>query len=477
MLIGAKVKQFSSNTFFLRRHRCPHQPSANILNKTLPPCTITEYALQFRQYKTKPRASLKPPQKPMTNDVKMDCKTTNRHDFIAHTITPSPQKPAAVYKAPEGKMEVQTEYKNEFLGKWAVPANLIRPAPRKKDYTGPFTHKSTQAVDFVSFPVTPRELHKMKSTYEPPKEVFEGKSTVKSDFTDFGRVELTQSLKPLQTAKISTEPFDGMSYYRMCFTPQPMPERFQHRKEVYQPSHKTFYGSTTFSCDFPAHSGAQPSGSMKPMQKAVTTDAPFDGTTISRLSYRVWELPMRHSRPPTVYSPPTEKFSTQSTFNEDFPDYGRVEPAKSLKPPLKVREQVTSFGGLTTQSCDFKAWKNVERPSLTKREKKYEPPTQKFNAVSTFQAHYKGEPGSRAPTAKPDVKVYSSTAKMDSTTSYRESYSQSGFRPCPVMDLLGDDKKAPKYKFSHQDEATGHKFFLPVKNISEHSVDSPTVVA
>ena len=373
-------------------------------------------------------------------------------------------------------MELHSEYKNEFLGKWAVPASLIRPAPSKKDKKTPFTHKSTQAVDFVPLPVTPRELHKMKSTYEPPNEVFEGKSTVKSDFTDFGRVERTQSLKPPQTAKVSTDPFDGTSYYRMCFTPQPMPERFQRRKEVYQPPQNTFHGSTTFGCDFPPHPGAHPSDSMKPSQKAVKVDSPFDGTTISRLSYRVWELPMRQSRPPTVYSPPAEKFSTESTFKEDFPDYGWVEPAKSLKPALRVRDQVTSFDGLTTHSCDFKAWKDVERPSLTKEDNRYRAPTEKFNAVSTFQAHYKGEWGSRASTAKPDVKVYSSIGKMDSSTSYRESYSQSGYRPCPALSVLGGRKDSTRYKFTHQDETTGHKYFLPVENGTEHSSDSATLV-
>ena len=399
----------------------------------------------------------------------MECQTTNRLDFVAHQITPSPPKPAAVYKIPQGKMEMGTEYKKEFLGKWAVPAHLIRPTQSKRDNVEPFAHKSTQAVDFVPFPVTPREMHKMKNTYEPPREVFEGKSTVKSDFTDFGQVERTQSLKPPQTAKISTEPFDGTSYYRMCFTPQPMAERFQRRKEVYQPSQKTFYGSTTFNCDFPSHGSAKPAESMKPMRDAVQTNTPFDGNTISRLSYRVWELPTRHSRPPTVYCPPTEKFSTHSTFKQDFPDYGMVEPARSLKPPLRVREQVTSFEGLTTQSCDFKAWKDVERPSLTRREKRYEPPTEKFDAMSTFQAHYTGDRGSRAPTAKPDAKVYSSQGKMESTTSYRESYSQSGYRPCPAMGLLSVSQNTDKYKFTHQDEATGHKFFLPVRSTDRHS--------
>lgn len=450
---------------YYRRHRCPHQPSTDILNKTMPPCNITEYSVQFKKFSTKPRASLKPPQKPIRSDVEMDCKTTNRLDFVSHEITPSPPKPLAVYKVPEGRMEMLSEYKNEYLGKWAVPASQIRPTPGKKGSKGPFNHKSTHAVDFVPFPVTPCELHKMKNTYEPPKEVFEGKSTVKSDFADFGQVERTQSLKPPQTAKISTEPFDGTSYYRMCFTPQPMSERFQRQKEVYQPSQKRFYGSTTFSCDFPAHSGAKPSESMKPMRDAVKTDAPFDGNTISRLSYRSWELPVRHSRPPTVYSPPTEKFSTESTFKEDFQYYSQVEPAKSLKPPLRVRDQVTPFTGLTTQNCDFKVWKDVERPSLTKREKPYEAPTERFDAVSTFQAHYKGECGSRATTAKPDVKIHSSKGKMDSTTSYKDSYSMSGFQPCPALSVVGSNNNSEKYTFAHQDDATGHKFFLPIKSL------------
>ena len=43
---------------------------------------------------------------------------------------------------------------------------------------------------------------------------------------------------------------------------------------------------------------------------------------------------------------------------------------------------------------------------------------------------------------------------------------------------MDNRQTANNYKFTHQDEATGHKYFLPVKNTaSEPSTDPATLVA
>ena len=381
-----------------------------------------------------------------------------------------------VYKRPEGTVDGTSEYKKQYLGKWGVRARMIRPSEVKPDDKGIFDHKSTQASDFVSLPLPPKVFHGVKHAYEPPKELFEGKSTIKSDFVDFGPVGLTPSLKPQQIAKVSSEPFHATSCYKTSFTPQKIPKRYEKPKEVYVPTEGEFDGMTTVKSDFPAHMGVQPVDILRPPQKPIASDFPFEGNTESRLSYRTWELPSRHSRPATLYAPPTERFATQTTFKDDYPDYGWVEPAKILKPPQRTRDQAATLESLTTQKNDFKTWNDVERPTVIQREKKYEAPTETFDAVSTFTAHYKGDFAARAPSAKPSEAPYTRSSAMERSTEYRDSFSPSGHRPCPALYLSESGKSPAEYTFSHQDAESGHKFFSPLKSLEDPKT-APVVTA
>lgn len=433
------------------------------------PCVISEYTTQFKRYKAKPRPLMRPKQKAIASDVPMDCKTINKQNFVAHPVTPPRPKPPAVYKPADGEMNGTTEYKMQFLGKWAVPVREIRPKESRQCDNQPFIHKSTQSVDFVAYPVLPREIHGTKNIYEPPTQPFNATSTIQSDFVDFGCVQLTQSLKPPQKANISTDPFESTTSYRTSYTPMRIPERFQRQKVVYAPPDKEFFSDTTSKADYHTHPRAKPSKSMRPPQKAIRSDTPFDGTTISRQSYRNWELPARHSRPPTTYSPPTEKFAVQSSFQADFPDYGRVMPPSSLRPPQKVK-QLASFEGLTTQRSDYKAWKDVHQPAPIRREKKYEPPTERFDALSTFKDHYQGTFVPRAQSAKPAEKPYSRSSKVDYITTYGETHAKTCYKPCPSAALLADSNKLPQFTFSHQDAVSGHKYFVPTVDSSNVAV-------
>ncbi len=466
-----------------RRHRCPHRPHGNIMNLSSNfPCPLTEYNQQFKKFSGKPRESLRPPQKRRTYDCKTEYKTVHSQDYISHPITPTPsRRPTVVYKRPEGKVEGTTEYKKQYQGRWAHPAAAVRPVDARKDSAGTFDHRSTQRMDFVAFPLPPREFHGERRLYEPPTEPFDGRSTVQSDFVDFGKVDLVPSLKPPQVPKISTDPFDDTTSYRHSFTPLPIPKRFQRKRQAYTPSHVEFDGTTTFKTDYPTHTGVTPTQSMRPPQKAVASDVPFEGTTTSRLSYQPWELqlPARQSRPHRVYTPPQEFFSTQSTFKADYPDYGRVELTRSLRPQPRPKDQVAPFEALTTQGMDFKAWTDVKRPPLINREKKYEPPVEKFDATSTFQAHYRGEFAPRASLVKPPVASRVDSSKMECSTAYREGFSPGAFKPCPAIFLCESGKPEAEFVYSHQDATTGHKYYSPVKDTQAQRdvLDSSLVTA
>ena len=365
-------------------------------------------------------------------------------------------------------MNSYTEYKELYQGKWAVPAKPIRPPQAKNDSNEPFSHQSTHTVEYVVHTLQPREVYGPKYGYETPKEPFDGISTVKTDFVDFGSVQPPKSLKPQEKTLSSNQPFEGVSCYRHTFTPPAMPPKFQRPKLEYTPPDKEFLGDTTFKVDFPAHYGIKPSKSLKPPQARVATDQPFEGKTTSRMSYRRWELPTKVSRPPTVYVPPSEKFTVDSTYKKDFPIYSQFVRAKSLK-PSQQREDLAPFEGSTSHGNDYKLWSNVERPSPVRLEKRYAPPADKFNAVSTFQAHYTGEFTPRAASTKPQPPVYTKTSTMEDSTSYRESYS-SGYQPCPGAALVIDVNKHPGYEYSHEDSTTGHKFFTPAKEIPVETV-------
>lgn len=402
---------------------------------------------------------MRPPRKAIAHDAKMASSTTNRSDYVTHPITPPPKKLPIVYQPPDGSMETSSEYKETFQGKWADPAQPIVPPATRSDTTQPFSHATTHGTDFIPKPITPQQSCKAQDTYKPPSDAFEGSSTSQSVFVDYGDVPMTPSCKPIPKANVSSQPFEGASSYRSTFTVPSMPKKFQRPKEVYKPSNEKFSNSTTFKSDFPKYSSFKRPESVKPPQNAFDNfSIPFEASTTNRQSYRVWELPSRISRPPTVFQPPTEKFSTDTSFKSDFRDPGHVIPVTSFKPVEKRKDQNSPFECLTTQGNDYKVWNNATRPPAITHEKKYEPPKDKFETVSTFQSHYKGQSVPRTPSMKPVRQACTNSSKMDTMTSYRECYSGSGYKACPSAGLLADPTKTSQYSYSHMDNS-GHKYF------------------
>lgn len=445
-----------------RRHFCPHKPRPDIMNKSDVPCNLTEYTVKFKKYENhQPRTMICPPRKLLAHDGKISSDTTTREHFVAHPVTPPVKKLPATYKQPEKEMDKTTEYNTKFLGKWQSPTKPILPRRTQKDHTECFNHSTTTAADFLAPPVTPRQVYKAQNAYESPKTPFDNLSTAHTDFVDYGTVPLTPSLKPVQKTISSTQPLDGLTSYRKTFTTPLMPEKFQKPIKVYAPSKEKLSSSTTSRCAFPKHPITKP-----PKIKRAQADwdhsshTPIESCTTNRLHYKAWELPERFSRPPTAFIPPTEKVSDRTTFKVDYPDYGHVPLIESFKPAQKSNEQVVPLECLTTHNADYKTWENVKRREPISRDKHYEPPEEKFNGITTFKAHYKGEFVPRPPSAKPTERLNTLSREMDTVTMYKENFSGSGYKPCPVIPILANAATS-EFTYSHED-AYGHKLYNPV---------------
>ena len=450
---------------FLSRHSCPKpvQPKTDLFHTTGDvKLSQTEYRTIFLNHgSAKPRESLKPPQRVTTRDAPMSSHTTNRVDFISHQVSPYTPRPPTVYKKPEGTVSGESEYSKEFRSKTPEPVKPVLPQPSQvRTLDEKFHGKSTQATDFVCYELPPREFYGERRVYEPPTETFSGLSTFQTDFKGLLQTEPARSMKPQQNPKTSNERFNGTTCYHVDFRRFEIPEKFQHPKQVYKPPEELFQGYSTFTTDFPGHHGIKPAQSLKPPINAKVSHAPLDSLTTSRQSYRKWEMPPRFSRPPTVYEPPKEKFYSKTVFSDDFVSYGVPEPVSNFKPKHEPIKKIAPIEHETVNRIDYKPPDITQRTQLIIQEKKYEPPTEKFEALSTTSTAYRGQYAPPAPSAKPLLKPYSKGIKFDAHSMYRECYSQSGFKPDYIT---GHPNKPviPGYMFSHEDPKSGHKFYIP----------------
>lgn len=427
------------------------------------PCNLTEYTVEFKKHDHQRRGMIRPPLKMVPHDAKMESSTTNRRDFIAFPVTPPVKRSHVPFQPPDKKMHSATEYKNEYLGKWQAPTQPIYPPRNEKDNDEPFNDTTTHTADYSAPPITPRELYKPPNSYKPPKTPFNTVTTTRSDFVDHGKVPMTPSLKPRAKSTGSTQPLDEITSYRSMFTTPTMPKRYQKPNRVYVPPSEKLSDSTTFRCAFLKYPNSSPRQLIKPPCHSHCDRVPLETNTTNKLTYKNWEIPKRFSRPPTTFIPPTEKISDQTTSRLDYTDYGHMPPTVSYKPVQKTRDQMAPFESLTTQSVDYKAWCDAKRPEPFSQDKQYEPPKEKFNCTTTFQAHYKGEYAARAPNAKPPHKTPEVTSEMDAMTSYKENYSGPGYKPCPGVRLLTNDTKTGNFIFAHEGRK-GHKLYKPLSN-------------
>ena len=459
---------------FNRRHHCPHKQSSELFEKIHGPCNLSEYGQKYKWTDGKPRETLRPAPKALTSDAPMECSTINRLDFKPHEVKVPPPKQKSSYAKPDGKIEKDSEYRLKYTGDIVPPPKAIRPPNTKAVDESPFNARSTQQTDFPNWGNPKPNRYNEQRVYSPPKEKFQGKSTVQADYISRGRMSPTQSMKPAPVVLSSSEPFQSYSNYKADFHVHPIPPKHIQEREVYQPSKDGFKGTSTFTADFKAHYGTMPPQSLKPAPTSLKSNEPFNAKTVQSSDFQPWETQARQKRPPTKYNPPIEKFQAKSCFADDFKHYGPVSPSKSLKPPQKPVASDKPFEGTTIKSVDFKSWPLDARAKPIRHEKDYQPPTQTFNGTSTMQLSFKGAYGPPANSAKPEQQASQGSGKLDGKSVYRDSFTPKHNDPCPTTFFKPDNMDSTsRYLYSHQDK-TGHKFFAPLSEITKAALQTAT---
>lgn len=451
------------------RHRCPHRPQAWKQASNLGPCALSEYRQTFKQFDVRPPQSFKPHNKPFASTSKLEAKTTNQCDYVAHSPVRRLSFGRTIeYQKPTDPMLGETEYMREYPEKkrpaLQSPVHRWDASRTTQNESAPFQASTTQREDFKAWAIqaVPRETLKKVNIYIPPKEKFEMLSTFQSDYRANGPVIPCEMVKPIHSSIKSEAPFDDTTTNRVDYKkPPPAPRTLVKKYQPVVVKRDKFDATTTNRQDFVPHMGIERPKCTKPALEQVKSTEPFKGETTHSVSYIPWELQPRFEHPKQEYQPSPEKFDHISTNQSDYRDYGRVE--RVLPRPIEnFSNEHQPFTADTTHRLDYQAWAVKARDRLAQRQNEYKPIQSPFEGQSTFQAHFQGKPAAPAKSAKP-LEPKLTSGQFNGQTIYRETYTPKDMTPCPAA-FLRDVYTPPvkdQYVYSHQ-ARTGHKFYQPL---------------
>uniref|UniRef100_H3BE28 Stabilizer of axonemal microtubules 1 n=1 Tax=Latimeria chalumnae TaxID=7897 RepID=H3BE28_LATCH len=441
-------KKCKSILVALKRHHCSHQ-ATNIYQRDNKPCMISEYVAEYFPYKIEPRESFKPKNEYKREPIEMEHLSVFRADYVPHDVKPKPPKVPEEYKKPDGPMYMTTSYKRDYNPHPIPPPVLLKP-PERKCSVARLDTIPTYKDDYRLWKVPKREPIKPEP-YRPSSAKFYGLSTFQRDYQPKG-MSVRDSCKPPNAVMMSTVPFDGTTNYRLEYMPHVLEPRKMQDKATYKPSDVPFDGLSTHRQDFRVLQ-AERVKSLKPKQNKVASDAKFNEISEFQQQYKPWALPPRHVNKVAVYVPPEEKMNLSSTTHTDYP----VHKLQLLpcRPVVQARSQSVPFDAQSTMKEDYKQWE-LQQVKMIKHPEAISWPADKFENVSTFQAHYVPHDVSHTHKFKPVNQVLHSSGPFDGETIYHSSYVPRQIKVCPAIQptLQG-------YVYDETD-ACGHKRFRPM---------------
>ncbi|XP_066491515.1 stabilizer of axonemal microtubules 2 [Tiliqua scincoides] len=435
------------------RHHCPHNPTRIYDHGDV--YLTTEYIDKFPQYSNLPATqSLKPKQEYRTHGGKMEGISTFRSDYVPYELANRPVRVLEEYKPRTGDIDLGTTYRRDYNAHKIQPVTILRPLERKYSRGGKLHTIPTYQDDYRAWEIQRREPNKVENTYQPPTEKF-GNATTFQDAFFQRELAPRKSYKPIVAMKLSNQPFNSVTSHRSDYVPHQLEPKFMaHKaKEEYRPNTQPFEDVTTHRCDFRGLLGELPK-SFKPQQTKEESKALFDGRTEFRDSYQPWVVSLPEVHKAKEYIPPTGNMDLNSTTHLAYMPHD-INPVVLMRPLEKSRRNNAPFQGNTTMRDDFQAWE-VHQPEIVKRPQEMPKLPGKFDAMTTFRAHY--VPHSIVPTQsyKPLKRALSKPAPFEDGTIYRTEYTPKKQEICPAT-----YPSPPGYVFVNTD-SHGHKFFRRV---------------
>lgn len=436
------------------RHRCPHNPNPRVLDG---PCTFSEYTQVYKAHAIEPRVSFKPEQVANFSSDPLDDQTTNKTDYIRHSVEKPYKKPAQIWQAPEGQFDALTNYEKEFTQKPLENVRSYKPEEAKKNLSK-FEGEPTYQSDYIKWSVDPRQTSMAPlNTYKPNEAPFEGNTNYHNDYVKYQGQALTKSLKPLSVPIKSDAPFDDLTDYNSTYIRHPLQEKEVREKQVWQPNTAPLDDISNYKRDYIAKEASRITA-FKPDNKPYQSDAAFDETTTHKIDYLPWSGDLRATQKVAEkYHKPEGQMVFDSTTHKDYPGYITELPVK-IGPRYDFKPSQGPFDDTTNYNSDFKQ-RQSEKTETYKPISTYQPTDTPFEGIPTYKTDYMGRQGPMVKSYKPVDSGYKSGAPMDDMTNYKMEYIKRVVSPCPAMHLDND----ARYMFSEQDEI-GHKWFYATKN-------------
>ena len=139
--------------------------------------------------------------------------------------------------------------------------------------------------------------------------------------------------------------------------------------------------------------------------------------------YRKWEAAGRQPgyAAQVQWQPPSDRFEGQTTFQHDFKKYEN-QPRQSFKPLEGAKISDTPFEDRTSHRDAYQ--QHPIPPKFVRERETYKPSGAPMDGLSTFKRDFKGAPGSRMQSFKPDNQAFSSEAPFEDRTTNRNDFKQ-----------------------------------------------------
>lgn len=226
-----------------------------------------------------------------------------------------------------------------------------------------------------------------------------------------------ESFKPTQKP-IESAPFDATTTQQRDYIKHPLEKPFVHQPDQYHKPEGDIENTTSYKQAY-TEKYAPPAKAIRNEPRRMTA-AKFEGEPTYRHDYKKWD-PSRQQAygMQAQWQPPTDRFDDQTTFKHDFIPY-QHQPRQSFKPLEGAKMSETPFDDRTGYRDAY--IQHALPPKFVREREAYKPTGAPLQDSTTFKSDYKGAPGSRMQSFKPDNQAFSSGAPLEDMTTNRHDY-------------------------------------------------------
>ncbi|KAL8613441.1 hypothetical protein ACOMHN_057160 [Nucella lapillus] len=231
-------------------------------------------------------------------------------------------------------------------------------------------------------------------------------------------IQLRGSFKPPARAVDSDAPIEDKTTHRVDYVKHPMERPYQHAPDHYKQPSGDHDMLTSYTKDYP-EKHIDPAKAIK-HDTGRQVQSKFEGEPTYTSDYRKWDLgkPKKYG-PEAVWQPPKDAFEGQSTFQRDYRRYNE-RPRELIRPQNAAVNSDTPFDGTTGYRVNY-----VPHPlgaRFVKEREKYKPTGVPIDDLTTFKRDYRGEPGEKTSSFKPEGQAVASDAPFEGSTTFNNDY-------------------------------------------------------